>query len=131
MRALACGRWASISERACARARSRTFDVGPVCYGSMNSISCVRSSKPEGFVRLRSLLPFLSSVFGGIVGPIHGPGFHCKDGRSSGQKMFENRDMSQSKLYVGNHSFDTGEAELRDAFSAYGQVRSVDRKSVV
>ena len=92
----------------------------------MNSISCVGSSKPEGFDRLRSLLPFLSSVFGGIVGPIHGPGFHCKDGRSSGQKMFENRDMSQSKLYVGNHSFDTGEAELREAFSAYGQVRSVN-----
>ena len=33
--------------------------------------------------------------------------------------------MSQSKLYVGNMSFDTSETELRDAFAAFGQVESV------
>ena len=33
--------------------------------------------------------------------------------------------MSQSKLYVGNMSFDTSETELREAFAAFGQVESV------
>jgi RNA recognition motif-containing protein len=33
--------------------------------------------------------------------------------------------MSQKKLYVGNLSFQCTEAELREAFSAHGQVASV------
>ena len=34
--------------------------------------------------------------------------------------------MSQSKLYVGNMSFDTTESDLRDAFAAHGEVQSVN-----
>ena len=34
--------------------------------------------------------------------------------------------MSQSKLYVGNLSFDTTESDLRSAFSAHGAVESVN-----
>ncbi len=33
--------------------------------------------------------------------------------------------MSQSKLYVGNMSFDTTETDLRDKFSEFGEVQSV------
>jgi RNA recognition motif-containing protein len=40
--------------------------------------------------------------------------------------MFEDRQLSQSRLYVGNHSFDTGEIELKEAFGAFGDVRSVN-----
>jgi len=34
--------------------------------------------------------------------------------------------MSETKLYVGNMSFDTTESDLRDAFAAYGEVQSVN-----
>ena len=34
--------------------------------------------------------------------------------------------MSQSKLYVGNMPFQSTEADLEDAFAAYGTVRSVN-----
>lgn len=34
--------------------------------------------------------------------------------------------MSQSKLYVGNMSYNTTQAELEEAFGAYGEVRSVN-----
>ena len=34
--------------------------------------------------------------------------------------------MSQSKLYVGNMSYQSSEADLEEAFAAYGTVRSVN-----
>ena len=34
--------------------------------------------------------------------------------------------MSQTKLYVGNLSFETTEPELRTAFAAFGEVVSAD-----
>ena len=34
--------------------------------------------------------------------------------------------MSETKLYVGNMSFDTTESDLRDDFAAYGEVQSVN-----
>jgi RNA recognition motif-containing protein len=34
--------------------------------------------------------------------------------------------MSQKKLYVGNLSFQSTEDDIRDAFSAYGTVNTVD-----
>jgi len=34
--------------------------------------------------------------------------------------------MSQNKLYVGNLSFQSTEAEIEDCFSAYGTVQSVN-----
>ncbi len=34
--------------------------------------------------------------------------------------------MAQNKLYVGNLSFQTSEDEIRDAFSAFGTVTSID-----
>ncbi|HHK40902.1 MAG TPA: RNA-binding protein [Planctomycetaceae bacterium] len=34
--------------------------------------------------------------------------------------------MSQNKLYVGNMSFNTTEADLEEAFGAYGNVQSVN-----
>jgi cold-inducible RNA-binding protein len=45
--------------------------------------------------------------------------------QADGNRRKSSHIMSNSKLYVGNMSFKTTEDELRDAFSAYGDVTDV------